>query len=312
MLSLPDFKYKQILVHFAGDSGEKIHLRNDNIVISDANRATIVQHSLYRLFALFIVGETSISTPFLQNARKFGFPIILLKRNLAPFVQINCRSNGNTSLRRLQYTMPNEKKTEIAKSIIRQKIDHQIELLSNLPYKSVKDIIAISRLKSLDLTPTKNVQEIMGVEGIASREFFNSYFRNLDWSGRFPREKPDSTNLLLDIGYTYLFNFIDAMTAIYGFDSYVGFLHQTFYQRKSLVCDLMEPFRHVIDKTIRKLHEHNQIIQKDFKLQNGKIQLDFESAKKYTRHFLKGILAEKEDIFRWCQNFYRGLDSTCC
>jgi len=99
------------------------------------------------------------------------------------------------------------------------------------------------------------------------------------------------------------------MTTIYGFDPYAGFLHQLFFQRKSLVCDLMEPFRYIIDRRIRKLHDQNQVVPEDFYFQEGKCQIGFEAAKKYTKFFLKDILAEKENIFKWCQEFYRELVS---
>ena len=55
----------------------------------------------------------------------------------------------------------------------------------------------------------------------------------------------------MDIGYTYLFNFIDALLRLYGFDTYLGFYHKEFYQRKSLVCDVVEPFRCIIDKNTK-------------------------------------------------------------
>ena len=58
--------------------------------------------------------------------------------------------------------------------------------------------------------------------------------------------------MTLDIGYTMLFNIVDAMLQIYGFDTYYGVFHRCFYMRKSLVCDIMEPMRPIIDYEIRK------------------------------------------------------------
>ena len=90
------------------------------------------------------------------------------------------------------------------------------------------------------------------------------YFRKLKWERRMPRCKNDIPNLLLDIGYTYLFNFIESLLSIYGFDLYCGVHHTFFYQRKSLVCDLVEPFRCIIDQRIRKAYTLKQVNEDDF------------------------------------------------
>lgn len=69
-----------------------------------------------------------------------------------------------------------------------------------------------------------------------------------------PRTRADIPNLLMDIGYTFIYNFVEANLNLYGFDIYKGFYHQLFFERKSLVCDLVEPFRCLIDKQIRKMY----------------------------------------------------------
>lgn len=83
--------------------------------------------------------------------------------------------------------------------------------------------------------------EIMGIEGNAARVYFPRIFDNVNWNGRKPRVKNDYVNVTLDIGYTMLFNLVDAILQIYGFDTYYGVFHRCFYMRKSLVCDIMEP-----------------------------------------------------------------------
>lgn len=35
-------------------------------------------------------------------------------------------------------------------------------------------------------------------------------------------------------------------------DVYCGVLHTMFYMRKSLVCDVMEPFRAIVDEQVKK------------------------------------------------------------
>ena len=155
------------------------------------------------------------------------------------------------------------------------------------------------------LDKAENIHEIMGIEGNASRIFFSAYFRPMNWNRREPRCKRDVYNLLLDIGYTYLFHFIEAMLALYGFDLYCGVLHTFFYQRKSLVCDIVEPFRCIIDRRLRKAYNLGQIHPDDFFVKDNQYCLQWKEQTKYIRLFMKDILEQKEEIFKFCQKYYR-------
>lgn len=126
----------------------------------------------------------------------------------------------------------------------------------------------------------------------------------MDWMGRYPRTKIDKNNVLLDMGYTFLFHFIEALLLLYGFDVYEGFYHTRFYQRKSLVCDVEEPFRPIIDEAIRKAYNLGQISDKDFGFANGGYFLKGESIKKFSTIFARAILAQKEEIYDYVRDFY--------
>lgn len=61
----------------------------------------------------------------------------------------------------------------------------------------------------------------MGIEGISAKLYFKSLFAEYEWKSRQPRTKCDMTNTLMDIGYTILFKFVNALLEMYGFDVYV-------------------------------------------------------------------------------------------
>ena len=303
MMSYPDFSYKQIAVHFAGGSGEKVKFRADNLLIEDKDGKVLLQHSCHRLFALFIVGEVSLTSVAIAKSAAFAFPIILMGRNFRVVAKFNCVAEGNTLLRKKQYA--GERSMDIAKALIAQKIANQTALLKTLRAPSAEDKAAIAALETADTATAENVRDLMGIEGNASRVFFPAYFRPLGWTRRAPRCKHDICNLLLDIGYTYLFHFVEALLSLYGFDLFCGVHHTFFYQRKSLVCDIVEPFRCIIDRRVRKAHNLKQIDPKDFFEQNNQWNLAYKEQDKYTRLFLKDILAEKHNIFIFCQSYYR-------
>jgi CRISPR-associated protein Cas1 len=146
----------------------------------------------------------------------------------------------------------------------------------------------------------------MGYEGIAAKAYFNRIFGDFDWHGRRPRIKRDSINLLLDIGYTVLFNYIDALCNLYGFDTYKGNLHQQFFKRKSLVCDLVEPFRPIIDSATRKSINLKQITKDDFtKSKDGRYSLEWKQSAKIVGLYVTEISRHKQSLFRFIQSYYR-------
>ena len=77
--------------------------------------------------------------------------------------------------------------------------------------------------------------------------------------------------------------------------------------RKSLVCDLMEPLRPIIDYALRKAINLNQIKESDFKVYNKRYVLEWKNSPYYTQIFLDAILAYKQELFIYIQGYYRAF-----
>jgi len=92
---------------------------------------------------------------------------------------------------------------------------------------------------------------------------------------------------------------------LFGFDTYKGVYHTLFFQRKSLACDLMEPFRPLIDKEILKAYNLKQIDEKDFSFKNGSYSLSWKNQAKYSKIFLGMLVSQKSHIFRYIRDYYR-------
>lgn len=306
MLSLPDFKEKQIVVALLSQ-GDRVSFKNDNIIIADEDGIKH-QSSCYKLFALFIVGHITITSGILQRSKKFGFGIVMMTHGLIPYGSWFVSMEGNVILRAKQYSYTGN---EIAVYIVKNKIDQQIIALKRRRNKSEKLKNALLKLAEyrirLDDTETTDLQSLLGVEGIASRVYFGAMFEDMEWHGRQPRAKRDIANLLLDIGYTQLFHLVDAMLGLYGFDTYKGVYHQDFYQRKSLVCDIVEPFRTIIDQRVRKAFALGQVKKEDFSIVGGQYRLFGQDSKPYVTFLLKELLDHKNDIFLYVRDYYRAF-----
>jgi CRISPR-associated protein Cas1 len=157
----------------------------------------------------------------------------------------------------------------------------------------------------LKITDAQNYDNLLWYEWNISKLFFRNYFWPIAWERREPRTKRDIQNLLLDIWYTYLFHFIEALLRLYWFDNYYGVYHRTWYQRKSLALDLMEPFRCIIDRAILKAYNLKQVNPKDFTYQNWQYILPWQNAKKYSGIFLKEIMNNKKEMFFFVKEYYK-------
>lgn len=306
MMSTRDFECKQIAFVFI-NRGEKISFKNDNIVITDAEGKIKHQSTCYRLFLLFICGDYCLTTGILDRASKFGFNLVFMNPNLRVTKIIPSKAEGNVLLRKKQYAY---EKTDIASHIISNKIHNQNELLKQRRHKTDEEKDVIKKLAQFEedvLKPELSVQEIMGIEGISAKLYFKTLFKAYSWTARRPRVKHDITNCLLDIGYTILFNVINSLLEMYGFDVYVGILHTQFFHRKSLVCDLEEPFRPIIDGALIKALNLGQINEKDFWKNQNQYILPWKNSAKYVEIFIKAIMEYKNEVFIYLQSYYRAF-----
>lgn len=304
MLDFPDFYAKKVVLVFP-KNGDKISFKNDNFIVTDSENKTKIQISCYKLFAIYIVGGFSITTGLIEKSKKFGFSIVFFTLSFKVYATINFKMEGNTVLRKKQYT--NKNSVDIAKKIIINKIENQRDMLKKMRNKDVLDgVVLLDENISKLIKHNMDSYEIMGIEGVAAKVYFNRIFSGLEWKGRKPRVKPDKINLLLDIAYTILFNYIEGILNLYGFDIYKGNLHKEFYKRKSLVCDIIEPFRPIVDYKIRKAFMLKQLEYK-FTIENNQYFLDWKNSGHFVQLILEEIIQYREVIFKFIQSYYRWI-----
>lgn len=305
MIGAEEYSKKQLVFVFANE-GEKLSFKNDNIVVKDREGGIKHQSTCWRISVLFVVGAATLTSGLIERSHKFCFPIFLMKQSLRTYDVIGFKAEGNTFLRKLQYSADS---LPIAKHLIQNKIINQRATLMKQRIRGDACNAAISNLKTYadKASAAVSIQELMGYEGSASKEYFKNEFNNCEWKGRQPRAKLDFLNSTLDLGYTLLFNFTESLLYLFGFDLYVGNLHQEFYMRKSLVCDLVEPFRPLIDQCIRTAVSNSQCREEDFTVNNGQFRLDWKKNKEYILFLIKPLLKHKDEMFKYVRDYYRAF-----
>jgi CRISPR-associated protein Cas1 len=302
MLSLPDFREKQILfIQQEKDAHYKIVFFNDNIRLMKNDEA-VNQVSVHKVLAIFVIGHTSMTSQILQKCAEHGISLFFLKPNFQLYATLSGPFSGNFELRAAQYAATTERELMQAQALVSNKADNQRALLvqREIPPPDILQDVRIDK----SVKSATDFKALLGVEGSITKVYFQTLFEENQWYKRMPRTKVDINNVLMDIGYTFLFNFVDSITQLFGFDAYKGVYHKLFFQRKSLVCDLIEPMRPLIDRQIIKSYNLRQIDPKDFKKKDHQYLLGYKEQAKYTQLFLNALMERKEDIYLFIREYY--------
>jgi len=286
-----------------------LRVSNGELLLEEAEeKKTLTKMPFQKILALFVIGHISITTPLIEKCMKFNVALIVVKPNLRPVFYWADSAEANFLLRQKQHLMPYGD-LHIAKALLTNKIQNQITLLNNTRRKdklTQKTVLTCSEcLKRI--ADEQEYQALMGFEGYASKAFFAAYFQDLHWKARCPRAKCDAINVTLDIGYTILFNFMECFLRMFGFDLYVGVFHRLWFKRKSLVCDVMEPFRCIIDRATRTAYHRKQFSEKDFTIEKGEYRLKREFSQDYYKVFVEALMPHKMSIFVYVQSYYRAF-----
>jgi len=308
MHSHKDIEYKSVFL-INGTQNQIFKVQNGFLNIQNSEtKKSLTKLPFPKILCIMIIGHTSITTSFIEHANKHGVPLVVMKPNFRTVYYFGNMTEANFLLRQKQHYW-NKKDLSIAKYLVKEKIKNCKLLLKKSKRKSITiDKFNNSYDKSIDyINNCEKLSQLMAAEGRMASYFFSAYFEKFNWQKRIPRTKIDFINSTLDIGYTFLFNYIEANCRLFGFDLYVGVLHQLWFQRKSLVCDLQEPFRCIIDKTIYNALQKEKITEKDFKKFKGSYYLKTESKAKFTQLFYEAIIKYKMPIYKYIQKYYRAF-----
>jgi len=245
-------------------------LKVESIVIS--NQAMISSQ------AIVLALEHNIDTIFMDT---YGYPV----------GRIWFSKMGSTALiRRKQLeAMDGPLGLHLVIDMVTQKIDNQIHFLKklmharpgkedyfNAPIRIIEQVKADLHFPETDLESARN--RLMGFEGTASRSYFECVSGLLpekyQFKGRSRRPAKDPFNACLNYCYGMLYSLVEKASILSGLDPYVGFLHTDNYNKKSLVFDLIEPFRVYAEQVVIYLFTGKKIQDEYFDAGEGAVSLN--------------------------------------
>lgn len=309
MFTNKDVKFRTIYV-INCIKDRNLRVSNGELLLEDSEeKRTLTKLPFQKILALFVVGHIHVSTPLIEKCKRFNVALVVMKPSFRPVFYWANSAEANYLLRQKQYGFDKED-ISIAKRLVYNKISNQLILLQKSRKTDELTLAAKAICKEALASWINRISEynrLLGLEGYVSKSFFSAYYQNQIWKGRKPRTKCDAVNASLDIGYTMLFNFIECFVRMFGFDVYVGVYHRLWFKRKSLICDLVEPFRCIIDKATRSAFNRKQFKESDFVVKKGEYYLKIEKNKEYQEVYFNALIEYKMEVFSYIRAYYRSF-----
>ena len=181
----------------------------------------------------------SISSYLLKELADNKINIIFCDEKHNPFGELNSfYSSHNTSKKILIQTKWNNKqKDELWSLIVKNKIINQALLLNKIKSENYDLLMSyVSEVRVGDKTNR---------EAHSAKVYFNSLFTK-----SFIRNANDNINAALNYGYSILLSNFNKEIINNGYLTQLGIHHKSEFNQFNLACDLMEPFRPIIDNFV--------------------------------------------------------------
>ena len=170
--------------------------------------------------------------------------------------------------------------------------------------EKIRNAVFLMKQRFSRLDSAHELREIMKVEGDVAKLYyptfsllFNSelgfHSRNNPRTFR-PKDASDVINCLLNYGFGILYAEVAKQLNALGLDCFVGFYHRNHDSQLALVYDMVEPFRHLIDRSVFEVQD--QIRKKDYVYsREGIVVLSDELKKKYIE--LLSMIFDRKRLF---------------
>lgn len=146
---------------------------------------------------------------------------------------------------KIQFAWNADIKGAVWADIVAEKIRKQADFLSELQKDKEASLLRsyLSQIEPHDATNR---------EGHAAKVYFNALF-GMD----FTRSEENTTNAALNYGYSILLSAFNREIVAHGYLTQLGIFHDNMFNHFNLSCDLMEPFRILVDRKVQAMKISN-------------------------------------------------------
>ncbi len=286
-----------------GDNKTLLVVSGDPCVLSTLNRHVRVHRKDKRiadmpwrnLQAILLLGNHQVTTQAMHAALQSGVSIHLANgygRYQGVITQARASQGHRLWLRQLVCFEDDDKALYCAREVVGARLRHIRETLRQR--KAAADLPQLEH-SIQNLRKVQDLESLRGLEGRATREYFERIATLLPdafhFNGRNRRPPRDPFNVLLSLGYTLVYGYSQSILHAVGLLPWQGFYHQGRGRHAALASDLMEPFRHLVERAALTLVLRQEIGADDFHINSNGVCIISDVAR---RKFLARLLTRWE------------------
>jgi len=309
--------------------GVSITLKNSKIILKNGSHDVTGKQEKEEWFVnqmpyskIVISGKGYLSTEAMSVLSENNRHVILMDTYGNPVTFLEpVRSSLTASKYRMgQYdTFRDKSKREyLSAQIVKSRITSQIQFL-----KSTGNDAVLPSIEKLEKHLQSFEGNILHKEAVTSRLYFGAYAKLIDKRFGFSTRNSPITlkkysatnviNALLNYGYTVLAGEISKFVNGIGLDAYYGFYHSNHTSFQSLVYDMMEPFRWLVECAVWKLSiakSKHRISKKQYAFtRDGSVVLDSELIRIFLEMLERVFAQERKYDYRFGLKTKEGLKS---
>lgn len=195
-------------------------------------------------------------------------------------------SHDSSNKLKMQIAWDTQIKEIVWTEIVTEKIKNQMKLLKKTGKEEYH--LLNTYIEQIELN------DITNREGHAAKVYFNAIY-GMD----FTRSSGDYINAALNYGYSILLSAFNREIVSYGYSTQLGLFHKNMFNHFNLSCDLIEPFRPLVDELVYKMDL--QQFEKEEKMQlvnllNSSIVIDGQ------KHYINNA------IKIYCRSIFNALN----
>jgi CRISPR-associated protein Cas1 len=258
--------------------------------------------SAHKVQSIVITTGASLTTDAIKLASDHNIDVVFLGPEGDPYGRVwQTRMGSTAAIRRRQVeAAEGPEGLNFVRGWVSAKIRHQREFLEELSHRRLESASlfrnplttlaeCLTRVQELSGTLDEQRGRLMGLEGSAGRAYFSCLGQIVPeayrFDGRSRQPAKDGFNAMLNYSYGVLYSLVEKACICAGLDAFVGFLHTDNYNKKSLVYDLIEPFRILGERAVVLLFTGRRAQKEFFEEVPGGMALAKEGKAFFLTHF---------------------------
>ncbi len=290
----------------AGESS-MLSLENGQVIVKQ-NEVISYSVPLSHLAGVLLFGNHHITTPLMKSCLKAQLPVHFADRMGNYEGALWKRQPIDKSYKgwfvQLQHFDTSDYALTLAKVTVSSRL-HNMQHLLQRHHKNPTVMRVLKKIATMKhkIAPTTTLSRLLGIEGIATREHFAALSALLpewcEFKGRNRRPPKDPFNVLLSYGYTWLYAHADSILQSHGFLTWKGYYHQTSSGHAALASDVIESYRHLIERAALTAVNTKIIQLDDFRYEEEQIRLGSEARRKYLVLLEKSFMHDNANKTPW-------------